>query len=788
MKTFMIAPVSGITDLALVFIPGFIIHSLAPLRYRPFIYNVIFVICLFYVFSWVTAVAIGVFLAFTAWVIFRDMKLRLKYIYLVLLAIVFMLLRNSFLFYMPRVNMSIPFAAAILMFRIVVLMYEVKYSKMPENYWLKLSYFFCFPNLAFLYFPIIDYKTYARSYYASPFNAICNKALLYMMTGISFLLVYKYSTYYLDVSYADVHDVYSLFWLLLSKYTMVIKATGLLILGLSFVYMFGFDMPPLFGNFFLATSFNNYWQRVNIYWKDFIVKVVYYPLYFRYRKRLKNVTTVCIILAVLSSWIFHVYQKFWLSGSISMQVQDFLYWFILAVLVALDLYILGKNTKKGKEAESLRTHIIKSGGFVIVFITMLVLWLLWNSGSISTFTFIMSEGLHATVAQLMLVVTLIIAAMACFTVYLQLSSRYKTTLITRSKRYNRFAYTTLFALCLLGIARPYLSKSKLVTVAFSKENVKKDDKAQKEAGYYAAVTDTKTEDWEVGLSWGDRRSLFGHIGKYSNDLVFQLLKPNASINFMGHKVTTNSYGFRDKDYPLQKGANTFRIALVGGSYEMGSGVDENEVFEKIVEDSLNTYYKGDPNIEILNFAMGSFTSVPQMEILRTQVIQFHPDEMMIFYHTDEMRRASRFFARYITNGVDLKYDYLLKVKAASGVKQSMSIEEIISRLDPYMPALTAWCYSQMDSICRANNIKPVWIFLPTTSDELEGSELVKFRHMADTAGFSTYVLNGVFDGYKHDQIVVSDEDTHPNALGHRLIANKLFNLLTDSTNHIIFKK
>ncbi len=786
-KSLMIAPNSGITDLAFIFIPGFIIHSLAPLRYRPFLYNLLFVICLFYVFSWVTAVAVMGLLAFTAWVIFRDMKLRWKYLYLVFLAIVLILLRNSFLFYMPRVNMSIPFAAAVLMFRVIVLMYEVKYSKMPENHWLKLSYFFCFPNLAFLYYPIIDYKTYARSYYASPFNTICNRGLLYMMTGVTFLLVYKYSTYYLDVSYADVHDVYSLFWLLLSKYTMVIKATGLLILGLSFVYMFGFDMPPLFGNFFIATSFNNYWQRVNIYWKDFIVKIVYYPLYFKYRKKLKNVTTICILLAVLSSWVFHVYQKFWLSGTISMQVQDFLYWFILAVLVAVDLYILGRNTKKGADANSLKTHIIKSGGFVIVFLTMLVLWLLWNAGSISTFTFIMSEGLHATIGQVLMIFFSIALAMASFTIYLQLSSRYKVSLSARSRRYNVFAYAMLLLLCSLGISKPYLAKSKFLAIAVSKEKIRKDEQAQQEAGYYAAVTNTKN-DWEVGLAWGDRRSLFGHIGKYSNDLVFQLLKPNASIEFMGHRVTTNSYGFRDKDYPLQKGPNTFRIALIGGSYEMGSGVDENQVFEKIVEDSLNTYFKGDPKIEILNFAMGSFTSVPQMEILRTKVLQFHPDEMMIFYHTDEMRRASRFFARYITNGVNLKYGYLLKVKAESGVKQSMSIEEIISRLDPYMPGVTAWCYSQMDSICKANNIKPIWIFLPTTSDELTGNQLKEFRHMADTAGFSTYLLKGVFDGYKRDQIVVSEEDTHPNALGHRLIANKLFNLLTDSTTHIIFRK
>ena len=787
-KAFNVAPASGIADLAVIFIPGFIIHSLAPHRFRPFIYCLIFVVCLFYVFSWVTAVVIASFLALTAYIIFKDIKLWWKYLYLACLVALVFLLRNSFLLYMPRVNMSMPFIAALLMFRVIVLMYEVKYSKLNDNYWIKLSYFFCFPNLAFLYYPIIDYKIYAKSYYGAPFNALCNKALAYMMTGIVFLMFYKYTTYYLDISYANVHDVYSLFWMLLSKYLMVIKAMGYLILGLSFIYMFGFDMPPLFGNFLIATSFNTYWQRVNVYWRSFIIKIVYYPLYFKYRKKLKNATTtICIMLAVLSSWLFHVYQRFWLSGYFTWQLQDFLYWFLLATLVASNVYIQSKKEKK-EERNSFKSNLVKGGGFVIVFTTMLVLWSLWNSNSVATFLFIMSKGLHATAGQVMSILIGVIVVIISFAVCLQLSYGYHTPQKTITTWRTSIAFVLLLVMCSFGFFKPDVRQNRFLSIAMLHEKMGKDAKESNEVGYYSAVTNSKNDNWEVGLNWGDKGTIFGAIGAFYNDLVFQSLQPNKSIMFNGYRVSTNSYGFRDKDYPLVKGPNTYRIALLGGSYEMGFGVAQQEVFEAIVEDSLNAYFKGNPKIEIINFGMGAFSSVPQLEILKQKVVQLHPDEIMVFYHTEELRRATRFFARYITNGVPLKYQYLLNAKAASGVKQSMSIEEIISRLGPYMKGITGWAYSQMDSVCIANNIRPAWIFLPTTSDELTNDELNTFRHIADTAGFNTYALRDVFTGYERSKIIVSDEDTHPNALGHRLIANKLFNLLVDSTTHIIPRK
>jgi len=55
-------------------------------------------------------------------------------------------------------------------------------------------------------------------------------------------------------------------------------------------------------------------------------------------------------------------------------------------------------------------------------------------------------------------------------------------------------------------------------------------------------------------------------------LVYEL-KPGLDTIFKLVPFTTNSRGLRDKEYSLEKPPNTFRVAVIGGSFTMGAGVD-----------------------------------------------------------------------------------------------------------------------------------------------------------------------------------------------------------------------
>ncbi len=51
------------------------------------------------------------------------------------------------------------------------------------------------------------------------------------------------------------------------------------------LHLFGFNLPETHHSYFLASSFTDFWRRINIYWKDFMMKIFFYPAYFALSKR-----------------------------------------------------------------------------------------------------------------------------------------------------------------------------------------------------------------------------------------------------------------------------------------------------------------------------------------------------------------------------------------------------------------------------------------------------------------------------------------------------------------------
>ncbi len=64
------------------------------------------------------------------------------------------------------------------------------------------------------------------------------------------------------------------------------------------------------------------------------------------------------------------------------------------------------------------------------------------------------------------------------------------------------------------------------------------------------------------------------------------LKPNLKEHFKMRPFETNSHGMRDREYSLEKPADTLRIAFIGDSFTMGSGVAIENVYHSRVESRL----------------------------------------------------------------------------------------------------------------------------------------------------------------------------------------------------------
>ena len=94
----------------------------------------------------------------------------------------------------------LPILASMFMFRLIVYLYDLKHIKGRASITHTLSYFFLLPNLVFPLFPVVDYKTFCRTYYDDDQYRIYQTGVKWMFRGVIHLILYRFVNYYLVIA------------------------------------------------------------------------------------------------------------------------------------------------------------------------------------------------------------------------------------------------------------------------------------------------------------------------------------------------------------------------------------------------------------------------------------------------------------------------------------------------------------------------------------------------------------------------------------------------------------
>jgi hypothetical protein len=311
------------------------------------------------------------------------------------------------------------------------------------------------------------------------------------------------------------------------------------------------------------------------------------------------------------------------------------------------------------------------------------------------------------------------------------------------------------------------------------------DRQRQERGYYEALSRSiqlgasavaaETDEWVNLNQTGALRS--------TGDIRGTTLAPNIDITFKRRPFTTNSWGMRDREYRKEKGPETYRLAVLGASHVMGSGVGDEETFENLVEQELNARDSrpGIERYEILNFAVGGYGTLQSLYTAESVASGFQPDAVLYVIHPGEGERLIEGLRRTLERGVELApgYDDVSAILEQARVRAGMPHGEFLRRLRPYRTQLTGWAYHRLAEAIRAAGAVPVFVFLPLTDKEFASEELQRLTTQAEDAGGMVLVLKDVYEGYDLEELKIAEDDNHPNALGHRLIANALYRKLRD---------
>jgi D-alanyl-lipoteichoic acid acyltransferase DltB (MBOAT superfamily) len=290
-----------------------------------------------------------------------------------------------------------PVLATMFMFRMVVYLYELKHANRPETLVDTLSYFFLLPNYCFLHFPVIDYRTFQRGYFARDIHAIQRAGLQMMFRGTVHLLLYRLIYHELLIPAEEVHDVLSLAGYLVCNYLLYLRVSGQFHLACGLLHLFGFQLPETHHHYLLATGFTDYWRRINIYWKDFMVRIVFNPVVFRLKRWPQPVAlAVATIVVFVATWSLHAYQSYWLRGTWSFSAPDALFWGILGALVLVNVQLDARRPRgrspKGQPLAppQFALRVVK---IAATFTTIALLWSLWSSPSVGAWLEMLRRGL-----------------------------------------------------------------------------------------------------------------------------------------------------------------------------------------------------------------------------------------------------------------------------------------------------------------------------------------------------------------------------------------------------------
>jgi hypothetical protein len=683
------------------------------------------------------------------------------------------------------------------MFRTMCYVYELRHKTAPFDPVRALAYFFMLPNVCFVLFPLVDYRTFCKSHFSDEPEQLYARGLRWMLRGVIHLLLYRVVYQLMVIGPMETTDLLSVVRFMLATYLLYLRVSGWFHLIVGLLLMFGFNLPETHHFYLLASSFTDFWRRINIYWKDFLQKLFFYPAYFRL-KTLGPAWAMALatLYAFFITWLLHSYQFFWIRGEWLFTWQDSLFWGFLALLVLANaLWELRVGRRRSVTTGRNRTwmsKLITASKTIGTLVVICSLWTLWSCRSWEELAWLATAACNAPGAQIAIVAAGL-AAIGLLGVWLGQSAAQSADRWDHEPSYWRSTVLVAAGASILLVVAliPDSTFSRLpaprrLLLAVKYEGLNQIDLAQKRRGYYEELDVTRLGPQVQFLRsskpdpWAQR---FSALQQSTDGFLGKTLVPSARAEYAGTTVSINRWGMRDREYQLTKTEGVYRFILLGSSHELGWGVSDGEPFESLLEERLNSHSAPatkSGRYEVLNLAQPGHDMFRNLWLMETSAFKFQPDAIFWVVSSYQERLTINQIATVVDKQVDCPYSILNEAAANAKISPETSFDIVAARLRTVNPKLTAWAISHFAKVCRKHEIVPCLVFRPQAAGfnhlEREDEEqfVTRLHQLAKEQSIQFFDLSIAFLGHDGSTLINRFGDDHTNARGHRLLADELF--------------
>jgi hypothetical protein len=682
-------------------------------------------------------------------------------------------------------------------FRLMIYLYDLKHRTAPFSPAWSIAYFFMIPNVCFPLFPLVDYKTFCATYYNEHWKRIYQTGVLWMLRGIFHLLLYRLVYQLAPLNVATLSSATDVAGFMLATYLLYLRISGQFHVIVGLLHMFGFNLPETHHLYLLASSFTDFWRRINIYWKDFIMKLFFYPAFFKLRKLgTVGALVIATLLTFFATWLLHSWQWFWIRGSFLFTWQDISFWTILALLVLANaLY----ETKTVRRKSLTPSRVSLSQRFrlglqtIATFLIVCTLWTVWSSQSFEELQLLVDLASQPSAGDFAIILTGLIVIGGAGMIWGQSS---RDTSEGRPAPAARAPFHFWRSVSAVGVgticlwAAPHLASLGLPGVTTVASAIRSDQRNARDMdlqrrGYYEELDLVRVNHrswWQdpTPAGWNEgRRTLY----RQREDFLLNEFYPSVSGVLAGEIATINPLGLRDRDYEKRKPVGAYRMLLVGASHELGMGVKDGETFENLLEDRLNQANLGTSasRYEILNLSMGAAGLFQKLARIEEIGFGFEPDAVILSLYEPDRAFILPHLSRTLRQSFEAPAEYrgfLSEVYRKAGVHAGMPDMVIQSRLRPHIPELYEWVLRRFVQECEQRGIRALTIYRPQPHEESRPPEFFELQEITRAVGLEMIDLSPAFDTVTdREDLILAEWDHHTNALGHRLLAEALYERL-----------
>lgn len=292
----------------------------------------------------------------------------------------------------------------------------------------------------------------------------------------------------------------------------------------------------------------------------------------------------------------------------------------------------------------------------------------------------------------------------------------------------------------------------------------------------------------LGISYYEETGRY-HLDKVADDLLIYRHPYSWQAIYQGVAVRTNEMGLRDD--PLQpKGPHEFRILALGDSVTFGWGVDHDQVFSTRLERLLSEKLKRP--VTVINTGVGSYNTVQERAFLEHYGLALHPDLVILLYVNNDIEVHRRPFSPWSERSLSGKsppevammllgksWFYRLAVHAVEHGWVGSQTESVHVSKTGKSVGWTASMNALHDivRISQESNIPAALFYFRWQASSAEMSLMEDVRHAV--APLPVEDVGQWFEAQDIRHLMNSRVDTHPNAEGHKVMAEHMAKYLED---------